>query len=66
MKFEEGRELGRKEGIAQATAFFIEKLKVLETMDGVGPKTLEKFKKALGDKYFTSSERNEGNEHKHF
>ncbi|MER2154750.1 MAG: hypothetical protein ABS917_11195 [Solibacillus sp.] len=51
-KFEEGRAIGRKEGIAQSTAFFVEKFKALEQMPGVGPKTLEKVKEALGKQYF--------------
>ncbi|MER2031018.1 MAG: hypothetical protein ABS903_17800 [Solibacillus sp.] len=47
-KFEAGHALGHKEGIAQSTAFFVEKFKALEQMPGVGPKTLE----ALGKQYF--------------
>lgn len=55
-KFMEGYESGLKEGIARSTAFFQEKFKGLDQIDGIGPKTLEKIQKQLGEQYFNKKQ----------
>ena len=51
-KYNEGYIDGVAAGIAKATAFFAHKFKGLEEVEGIGPKTLDKIKKQLGEKYF--------------
>ncbi|WP_203362415.1 hypothetical protein [Bacillus sp. REN10] len=50
--FEEGFALGREHGINKATNFFKYKFERLAEVEGIGPKTLKKIKKALGKEYF--------------
>lgn len=47
-----GIELGMKKGIFQATAFFQVKFMELNKVDGIGPVTINKFKKHFGEEYF--------------
>ena len=51
-KFDEGYALGLQHGIENATLFFEEKFEGLHEVDGIGEKTIEKFIKHFGEKYF--------------
>ncbi len=55
-----GIQLGERNGIQKAIDFFIEKFHGLENVEGIGPKTLEKIRKQLGEEYFIKGE-NRGN-----
>lgn len=50
--FQAGYERGMQDGISRATAFFATKFSTLEEEKGIGPKTIEKVKRVLGEKYF--------------
>lgn len=51
-KFDEGYALGVQHGIQKAVDFFIMKFEGLENVEGIGPVTMQKIKKQLGEKYF--------------
>ena len=51
-KYNEGYIDGVSAGIAKATAFFADRFKGLDDVEGIGPKTLDKIKKQLGEEYF--------------
>lgn len=51
-KFKEGFEAGVQAGISRSTTFFKDKFIGLENTPGIGPKTIEKIKKQLGEQYF--------------
>jgi len=51
-KFKEGYELGVQHGIQKAVDFFIMKFEGLPDVPGIGPVTMQKIKKQLGEKYF--------------
>ena len=51
-KYQEGYIDGVSAGIAKATAFFAHKFEGLEEVEGIGPKTLDKIKRQLGEEYF--------------
>jgi hypothetical protein len=50
--YNQGFKLGKDVGIATAVDFIATKLEALHQMPGVGTKTIEKLKKALGEEYF--------------
>lgn len=50
--FNEGYKIGRKEGINHATTYLAHRFEHLKSIDGIGPKTLEKIIKVLGREYF--------------
>lgn len=51
-KYKEGYDDGMKEGIARSTSFFAHKFDGLKEVEGIGPKTFERIKEQLGEKYF--------------
>lgn len=51
-KYNEGFVDGMAAGISKSTQFFVEKFKGLEEVEGIGPKTFDKIKRQLGEKYF--------------
>lgn len=57
--YEAGFKVGHEMGIQKAIDFFIDKFEGLEELEGIGPKTLEKIRKQLGDQYFAKGERRE-------
>lgn len=62
--FEDGRRLGyqmgldhgEERGIRKTVDFIAVKFAALPELNGVGPKTLEKIKKAIGEEYFLYEE----------
>lgn len=53
-----GEDMGELKGIAKTTSFFRVKFLELEKTPGIGPKTLDRIRKAIGEKYFEAGERN--------
>lgn len=51
-KYDEGFMKGYEVGRDQAVSFFVDKLKGLEHVEGIGPKTLDKIINQLGHQYF--------------
>jgi predicted transposase YdaD len=44
---------GEEKGIQKATNFFADKLEGLPKTPGIGPKTLKKLKRLIGEQYFS-------------
>jgi hypothetical protein len=51
-----GLEHGEQRGIRKTVDFIAVKFASLPELSGIGPKTLEKIKKAIGEEYFQSEE----------
>lgn len=51
-KYDEGYQEGLDQGVKRSVSFFLERLEKLPNTPGIGPKTMEKIKEALGKEYF--------------
>ncbi|MGG0718714.1 hypothetical protein ABE096_14120 [Robertmurraya massiliosenegalensis] len=52
--YSQGFKSGKDVGIATAVEFIATKFAVLPEVKGIGPKTLEKIRNAVGEEYFKS------------
>jgi ribosomal protein L5 len=50
--YKKGMEMGVKVGMQQMADFFAKKFDEIGKVNGIGPKTLEKFVNAFGPEYF--------------
>jgi flagellar biosynthesis/type III secretory pathway protein FliH len=54
--FQIGFEAGERMGAQKAIDFFISKLEGLPDVPGIGPETIKKIKKQIGNQYFGEGE----------
>lgn len=54
--YQMGLQHGELRGIKQVASFFNERFLELEHTSGIGPKTLDKMRKVIGEKYFLEVE----------